>query len=93
MDKMARQAIRTTFDGRSQVCGVTKFCQQLHARDVRGSVAFCFCPQVDKIANTSSFASIFKVQIAFTTFSRSDKEAELLKIYFKLLVKKLKIST
>ena len=64
--------------------------QQLHARDVRGFVAFCFCSLDEKIVNESCFPSIFKVQ----TISKPDKHAELLKIYLKpLLVKKLIFST
>ena len=73
MNKKDRQAIRTMLDGRSQVCDVTKLYffvmtslksirkgrQQLHARDVRGLVAFCFCPLEEKIVSTSRFPSIF----------------------------------
>ena len=40
-----------------------------------------------------AFPSIFEAQIVFTPISRPDKYAELLKIYFKPLVKKLKFST
>ena len=72
---------------------VRKHRQQLHARDVRGLVAFCFCPLEEKIVNKSCFPSIFKVQTVFAPISRPDKRTELLKIYFKSLVKKLKIST
>ena len=54
--------------------------QQLHARDVRGLFAFCFCPLEEKIVNKSCFLSIFKVQTEFTPISRSDKHAELLEI-------------
>ena len=39
------------------------------------------------------FLPIFKVQTVFTPISRPDKHAELLKIYFKPMVKKLKFST
>ena len=60
---------------------------------MRGLVAFCFCPLEEKIVNKSCFPSNFKVQTAFTPISRPDKHAELLKIYFKPLVKKLKFST
>ena len=67
--------------------------QQLHVRDVRGLSAFCFCPLEERIVNKSCFPSIFKVQRVFTPISRPDKHAELLKIYFKPLVKKLKFST
>ena len=71
---------------------VRKRRQQLHARDVRGLVAFCFYPLEEKIVNTSCFPSIFKVQTALTPILRPDQYAELLKIYFKLLVKKLNFS-
>ena len=67
--------------------------QQLHARDVRGFVAFCFYPLDEKIVNKSCFPSIFQVQTMFTPLSRPDKYAELLKNYFRPLVKKLKFST
>ena len=71
MNKMDRQEIRTTFDGRSQALmtslkSVRKRRQQLHARDVRGLVAFCFCPLEEKIVNKSCFPFIFKVQTVFT---------------------------
>ena len=66
--------------------------QQLHASDVRGLVAFCFDPLEDKIVNKSCFPSIFQVQTMFAPISRPDKHAELLKIYFKPLVKKLNFS-
>ena len=72
---------------------VEKRRQQLHARDVRDLIAICFYPLADKIVNKSCFLSIFKVQTVFTPISRPDKHAELLKIYFKPLVKTLKIST
>ena len=67
--------------------------QQLHARDVRGLDAFCFYPLEEKIVNKSCFPSIFQVQTAFTPISRPAEHAELLKNYFKPLVKKLKFST
>ena len=51
--------------------------QQLHVRDVRGLVAFYFCPLEEKIVK-SCFQSIFEDAI-----SRPDKHAKLLKIYFK----------
>ena len=63
--------------------------QQLHARDIRGLVVFCVCPLENKILNKSCFPSIF----TFAPISRPDKHAELLKIYFKPLIKKLKFST
>ena len=66
--------------------------QQLHARDVRGLVAFCFYPLEEKIVNKSCFPSIFQVQTIFTPVSRPDKHVELLKIYSKSLVKKLEFS-
>ena len=72
---------------------VRKRRQQLHARDVRDLAAFCFCPLKAKIVNKSCFPSIFKVQTRFTPILRPDKHAELLKIYRKPLIKKLKIST
>ena len=69
---------------------VRKCCRQLHVRDVRGLVEFCFLSLEEKIANKSCFPSIFKVQTMFPPISRPDIHAELLKIYFKPLVKKLK---
>ena len=72
---------------------VKKRRQQLHARDVRGLAAFCFCPLEEQIVNKSCFPSTFKVQTMFTPISRPDKHADLLKIYFKPLVKKLFFST
>ena len=72
---------------------VKKRRQQLHARDVRGLVAFCFYPLEEEIINESCIPSIFQVQTVFTPISRPDKHDELLKIYFKPLVKKLKFST
>ena len=72
---------------------VRKRRQQLNARDVRGLVAFCFCPPEEQIANKSWFPSIFKVQTVFTSISRPDKHAELIKIHFYPLVKKFKFST
>ena len=96
---MSMPAIRMTFNGRSQVFDVTKLesvkkhCQQLHARDARGLVAFCFYPLEEKIVNKSCFQSIFQVQTVFTSISRHDKHAVLLKNYFKPLVKKYKFST
>ena len=71
---------------------VRKRRQQLHARDWRGLVAFWFCPLEEKIVNKSYFPSIYKVQTVFTPNSRSDKHAELLKIYFDPVVKKLTFS-
>ena len=71
---------------------VRKRRQQLHARDMRGLIAFCFYPLEGKIVNKSYFSSIFKMQTRFTPISRPDKHAEILKIYFKPLVKKLNIS-
>ena len=68
---------------------VRKRCQQLHARDERGLVAYCFCHLEEKIVNKSSFPSNFKVQ---TVISRLNKHAGLLNIYFKPLIKKLKFS-
>ena len=52
---------------------IRKHRQQLHAREVRGLVAFCFCPLQEK----SCFPSIFNVQTMFTPISRLDKHAEL----------------
>ena len=72
---------------------VRKRRQQLHARDVRGSVAFCFCPLDEKIVKQSCFPSVFKFQTVFIPISRSDQHTELLKISFKLLDKKLKLYT
>ena len=45
------------------------------------------------MVNKSCFPSIFQVQTLFTPISRPDKYAELLKIYFKPLVKKLNFLT
>ena len=67
--------------------------QQQYARDVRGLDAFCFNPLEEKIVNKSCFQSIFPVQTMFTPISRPDKYDELLKNYFKPLVKNLKVST
>ena len=72
---------------------VGKHCQPLHAGDVKGLVAFCFCPLEQKIVNKSCFLSIFKVQTQFTPISRPDKHTEPFKIYSKPLVKKLKFSS
>ena len=92
---MGMPAVRTTADHRflTSPKSVRKRRQQLHARDVRGLVAFCFYPLEEKIVNRSCFQSIFQVQTAFTPISRPDKHAELLKNYYKPLVKKLKFST
>ena len=54
---------------------------------------FCFYFLEVKIVNKSCFPSIFQVQTVFTPISRPDKHAELLKNYFKPLVKKFKFST
>ena len=72
---------------------VKKRRQQLYARNVRGLVAFCFYPLEEKIVNKLCFQSIFQVQTVLTLVSRPDKHTELLKNYFKPLVKKLKFST
>ena len=64
---------------------VKKRRQLLHARDVRGLVAFRFCPLEENIVNKSCVPSIFKVQTEFTPISKPDKYAGLLKIYFKPL--------
>ena len=72
---------------------VRKRRQQLHASNVRGLVAFCFCPLEDQIVNKLCFLSIFKAQTAFTPIIRPDKHAELLKICFKPLVEKLNFFT
>ena len=63
--------------------------QQPHARDVRGLVAFCFYHLDEKMVNKSCFPTNFQVQTVFAPISSPDKHAELLKIYSKLLVKKL----
>ena len=70
---------------------VKKRRQQLHARDVKGLIAFCFYPLKEEIVNKSCFPStcIFKVQTVFTPISRPDKHAGLLKS----LTKKSKFST
>ena len=72
---------------------VRKRRQQLHARNVRVLVAFCLCPLEENIVNKSCNPSIYKVQTVFTLISRPYKHAELLKVYFKTLAKKLKFST
>ena len=79
MNKMGRQAIRTMFDGRSQVCDITKILmrslktakkrQQLHTWEVRGLVAFCFYPPEEKIVSKLCFLSIFQVQTVLTPIS------------------------
>ena len=46
-------------------------------------------PLEEKIVSKLCFPSIYKVQAVFTPISRPDKHAELLKIYFKRLAKKL----
>ena len=68
---------------------VRKRLQQLHARRERLSCVL-FLSSGRKVVNKLCFLTIFKVQ---TVISRPDKHAELLKIYFKPLVKKLKFST
>ena len=73
----------------SSLKSVRKRRQQLHARDARDLVAFCFCPLEEKIVNKSCFPSTFKVQTTFIPISSLDKHAEL-KIYFRPLIKKLK---
>ena len=72
---------------------VRKHRQQLHMCHVRGLVAFCFCLLEEKIVNKLCFPSVFKVQTVFPPISRPDKHDELLKIYFRPLVKKLKFFT
>ena len=72
---------------------VRKRRQQLNTRGVRDIAAFCFCPLEEKIVNKLCFPSIFQVQTVLTPFSRPDKHAELLKIYLKPPIKKLKFST
>ena len=72
---------------------VKKRRQQLHARNMRGLVVLCFYPLEEKIVNKSCFQSIFQVQTPFPPISRPDKQAELLKNYFKPPVKKWKFST
>ena len=67
--------------------------QQLHTRDVRGLVAFCFYPLEKKKSQQIVFAVYFSGANCVTRISRPDKHAELLKNYFKPLVKKLKFST
>ena len=64
---------------------VEKRRKQLHAREVRGLVAFSFYPLEEKIVNKSRFQSISQ----FASISRPDKHAKLLKNYFKPLVKNL----
>ena len=72
---------------------VRKRRQQLHAHDVRGLVVFRFYSLEEIKVTKSCFSFIFKVQTMFTPISRPDKHPELLKIYFKPLVKKLNFST
>ena len=71
---------------------VRKRRKQFNARDVRGLVEFCFYPLEEKRVNKSCFPSIFDVKTVFTPISIPDKHVELLKIYVKPLIKKLKIS-
>ena len=51
-----------------------------------------FIPLEGKVVNKSCFPSIFEGQSLFAPISRPDKHTELLKIYFKPLVKELKFS-
>ena len=62
--------------------------QQLHARDVRGLVAFCFIFWKKKWSTNRFFRLFFRCKLCL-----HDKHAGLLKIYFKPMVKKLKFST
>ena len=70
---------------------VKKRRQQIHARDVRGLVAFCFYPLEETVNKSCHFSVYFSGATA--PISRHDKHAELLKNYFKPLFKKLKFST
>ena len=54
---------------------------------------FCVCPLEERIVNKLCFPSDFTMQTVFTSISRPDKLAQLLKIYCKPLAKKLKFST
>ena len=72
---------------------VRKRRQQLHARDLRGLVAFCYWTLEEKIDNKVCFTSIFKVHTVFTPIPRLDKHTEQLKIYFKRLVRQIIFST
>ena len=56
---------------------VRKRRQILHARDMKGLIAFCFCPLEEEIVNKLCFPSIYKTPIL-----RPDKHAEVLKNYF-----------
>ena len=47
---------------------VRKRRQQLHARDVRGLTAFCFCPLKEEKVNKSCFPSILRCKLCFHTF-------------------------
>ena len=69
---------------------VEKRRQLLHALDVRGLVAFCFLSSGTKNSQQIVFSVYFSGE--FAPISRPDKHAELLKNYFKSLVKKLKFS-
>ena len=71
---------------------VRKGCQQLHARDVRGLVAFCYWTLEEKTDNKVCFTYIFKVHTVFTLIQRPDKHTELLKIDFKPLVRQINFS-
>ena len=81
---------------------VRKRRQQPHARAVRGLVAFSLLFSGIEKSQQIVFSVYFKVQIVFSVYfkvqtvftaitpiTRPDKHAELLKIHFKLLVKKL----
>ena len=95
---MDRQAIGTTVDGRSRLLHhqilmtslklFRKRRQQLHARDLRCLVAFYFCPLEEKIVNNRVFRLFLRC-----TILGPDKHAELIKVYFKPLVRKLNFST
>ena len=63
--------------------------QELHAHDVRGLAAVRFCPLEEKIVYKTCFPIIYKVK---TPITRPDYHAELLKIYNRSFVEKLKFS-
>ena len=69
---------------------VKKRRQQLHACDVRSLDAFCFFSSGRKNSQQNVFSVYFSG--ANSPILRPDKHAELLKNYFKPLVKKLNFS-
>ena len=97
MNIIDMQAIRTTFDGRSQVWDVMtslksakKRRHTFHARDVRGLTGFSFYPLEEQIANKSS---IFRCKLCLHPFQDPTNTLSCSKATLKPLVEKLKFST